>query len=461
MPHLPENIFRAYDVRGRVDDELTTTNTQLIGQAFANRAVAAGHQTILVAGDVRCSTTPLRGALHRGLNEGGADVVDIGTVPTPVLYFAVHNLEIGAGVVITGSHNPPEYNGLKFVLESIPFAAEDLHELYDHISQDTLSLGSGIIRNHDVVDAYVAHITRDIKLTRQLRIAVDCGNGVTGVLVPRLFEEVGCEVVPLFNDLDGTFPNHHPDPVDPRNLRQLVQTVTTHSLDFGIAFDGDGDRIGVVTRNGEIITADTLISYLAEDILRKIPGAPIVLDVKCSANAIRHVQACGGRPILEKTGHTNIKAKIRELNAPLGGEFSGHICFSDRWFGFDDALYTACRFLESVSADTADFNDFLNTLPPTWTTPEIEIFASDLEKFDVVEEFSRESTFVGGKICAIDGVRVDFPDAWGLIRASNTAPKIVMRFEANTQQRSLQIQDIFLQRLRQVAPHLQIPHTPT
>ena len=457
MSDLPLNIFRAYDVRGRVDDELTLANTRLIGQAFANRAVATGHGAVLVGGDVRCSTTSLRKALQRGLNEGGVDVVDIGTVPTPVLYYAVHELAIAAGVMITGSHNPPEYNGLKFVLDYIPFAADELLDLHRLISNNSLSKGSGRVSNQCILDSYVNRVTNDVKLTRRLRIAVDCGNGVTGVLVPRLFESLGCEVLPLFNELDGTFPNHHPDPVNPKNLRQLVQTVCNQALDFGIAFDGDGDRIGVVTQAGTIVPADTLLAYLATDILRNHPRAPIVLDVKCGTNAVQYVRTCGGKAVLVKTGHTNIKAKIRELKAPLGGEFSGHICFADRWYGFDDALYTACRFLESVSRNPADFMQFLDSLPSTCTTPEIEVAVPDSEKFDVVKEFGRVSSFNEGTVIKIDGIRVDFPNAWGLIRASNTSPKLVMRFEAHSSPKLREIQELFYEQLRRVAPQLQIP----
>lgn len=457
MSNLPLNIFRAYDVRGRVDDELTVANTRLIGQAFASQAAETGHGNVLVAGDVRCSTESLRTALLRGLNNGGVDVIDIGTVPTPVLYYAVHELANGAGIMITGSHNPPEYNGLKFVLDYIPFAGDELRALYQRITCGTLAKGTGVVAHQDVLDSYVEKIRADIKLPLRLRVAIDCGNGVTGVLVPRLFEALGCEVVPLFNELDGTFPNHHPDPVNPKNLSQLVQVVINQALDFGIAFDGDGDRIGVVTQNGFIVHADTLLAYLAKDILRLQPGAPIVLDVKCSTNAIRYVQKCGGQAIIEKTGHTNIKAKIRELNAPLGGEFSGHICFADRWYGFDDALYTACRFLESVAPDPTDFDRFLAAIPPTCTTPELEIPVSDSEKFDLVKDFGRNSSFKSGKVDLIDGVRVDFPNAWGLIRASNTSPKLVMRFEANSPQKLRQIQELFLRQLKHVAPHLKVP----
>ena len=440
-----------------MDDELTVANTRLIGQAFANRAVDIGHETVLVGGDVRRSTPSLRKALQRGLIEGGVDVVDIGTVPTPVLYFAVHDLAIAAGIMITGSHNPPEYNGLKFVLDCIPFAADELLDLHRLILNNRLSKGSGTVTNQRVLDAYVDRVTHDINLKRRLRIAVDCGNGVTGVLVPQLFEALGCKVTPLFNEPDGTFPNHHPDPVNPKNLRQLVQTVRAQKLDFGIAFDGDGDRIGVVTQDGTIVPADTLLSYLATDVLRNHPGAPIVMDVKCGTNAIQYVRECGGKAVLVKTGHTNIKAKIRELNAPLGGEFSGHICFADRWYGFDDALYTACRFLESVSADLSEFMQFLDSLPSTYTTPEIEIAVPDSEKFDVVKEFGQVSSFKEGKVNNIDGVRVDFPNAWGLIRASNTAPKLVMRFEANSSRNLREIQELFYGQLRRVATHLQIP----
>lgn len=457
MSYLPLNIFRAYDVRGRVDDELTEGNVRLIGQAFANHAATRGHESVLVAGDVRCSTAPLRSALQKGLNDGGVHVIDIGTVPTPVLYFATHELNVPAGIVITGSHNPPEYNGLKFVLDYTPFAADELLDLHRLISNNGLTKGSGSVCQRDVLDSYIDRVIHDIKLERSLRIAVDCGNGVTGVLVPRLFEELGCEVVPMFNELDGTFPNHHPDPVDSKNLQQLLHTVNKQALDFGIAFDGDGDRIGVVTQNGTIVPADTLLAYLAKDVLKQRPGAPIVLDVKCGSNALQSIQASGGQAVLEKTGHTNIKAKIREIDAPLGGEFSGHICFADRWYGFDDALYTACRFLESVSRIPADFTDFLAALPQSITTPEIEIHVPDSEKFDIVDKFGQVSSFDQGEVITIDGVRVNFPDAWGLIRASNTSPKIVMRFEACTIDRLQETQKLFFEQLRRVAPHLQIP----
>ncbi|MXZ56055.1 MAG: phosphomannomutase/phosphoglucomutase [Gammaproteobacteria bacterium] len=457
MSNLPLNIFRAYDVRGRVNDELTEANTRLIGQAFANRAATRGHDCVLVGGDVRCSTETLRTALQQGLNDGGVNVIDIGTVPTPVLYFAIHELKVPAGIVITGSHNPPEYNGLKFVLDYVPFAADELLDLHRLITNDSLTKGSGNVSQQHVLDSYVDRIIHDIKVERSLHIAVDCGNGVTGVLVPRLFEALGCKVVPMFNELDGTFPNHHPDPVDPKNLQQLLQTVNEQALDFGIAFDGDGDRIGVVTKNGTIVSADMLLAYLAKDILRHRPGAPIVLDVKCGTNALNSIHASGGQAVLEKTGHTNIKAKIREIEAPLGGEFSGHICFADRWYGFDDALYTACRFLESVSRDSPSLMNFLHALPPTSSTPEIEVQVPDSEKFDLVAEFGQECSFDQGEVIAIDGVRVNFPDAWGLIRASNTSPKIVMRFEASTPNRLKETQKLFFEQLRRVAPHLEIP----
>ena len=457
MSNVPRNIFRAYDVRGRVKDELNEDSTRLIGQAFANRVADRGHDSVLVGGDVRCSTETLRKSLQTGLTDGGVNVIDIGTVPTPVLYFAIHELEIAAGIVITGSHNPPEYNGLKFVLDYVPFAADELLELHYVIANNNLTNGLGSISHQHVLDSYVDRIVDDVKLARSLHIAVDCGNGVTGVLVPRLFEALGCEVVPIFNELDGTFPNHHPDPVDPKNLQQLLQTVSERNLDVGIAFDGDGDRIGVVTQDGTIVSADTLLAYLAKEILRHSPDAPIVLDVKCGTNALNSIHASGGQAVLVKTGHTNIKAKIRELDAPLGGEFSGHICFADRWYGFDDALYTACRFLESVSRDPHDFKNFLEGLPPTCAPPEIEVQVPDSEKFELISEFGRVSSFDQGEVITIDGVRVNFPDAWGLIRASNTSPKIMMRFEASLPSRLQETQQLFFEQLRRVAPQLQIP----
>ena len=361
--HVPRHIFREYDIRGRVADELTEDVTALIGQAFANECLAQKSDTVLVAGDVRLSTEPLRAALINGLRLGGANVLDLGVAPTPLLYFATEHFQHSAGIVITGSHNPPEFNGLKFVLNYIPFAGEDLQALYETIATKTLTKGNGSRDSTDAIEAYLIRVLEDVKVHRRVRVGIDCGNGVTGVVGPRLFEELGCEVHAVHSEPDGNFPNHHPDPVKPENLKDLIELVRSRNLDVGVAFDGDGDRLGVVTRNGEIVSADILMSFFARDIIQDYPGADFIFDVKCGSTLSSTIASLGGHPVMWKTGHTNIKQKIRELEAPLGGEFSGHICFADRWYGFDDALYSAARLVEIISRDTQELDDFLKSLP--------------------------------------------------------------------------------------------------
>ena len=450
----PEHIFRAYDVRGRVEDELTPELTFLIGQAFANEASLQGTNAVVVGGDVRLSTDELKSSLAKGLQNGGVDVIDIGTVPTPVVYFAVEHLDTGAGIVVTGSHNPPEYNGLKFVLNRIPFAAEELRQLSLRINQGQLRRGSGTMTLHTVEDSYVNAIVSNITIARPMRIGIDCGNGATSLIAPRLFEELQCITHALFAIPDGTFPNHHPDPVKLENLSDLIELVQRENLDLGIAFDGDGDRLGVVTRKGNVVPADTIMLYFAKNILEQQPGAPIVFDVKCGGILASTVQALGGDPVVSKTGHTHIKQKLRELAAPLGGEFSGHLCFADRWYGFDDALYSTARLLELLSQDDRELDDLLDDLPPRYSTPEIEISSSDRRKFHVIDDLQRLGSFGIGKVLTIDGVRVEYPDGWGLIRASNTSPKLTMRFEATSPEALDSLQKTFIREIKKVAPDL-------
>lgn len=453
-PPVLRHIFREYDIRGKVANELTEELTALIGQAFGNVCVSQNTDTVLVAGDVRLSTESLRHSLINGLRLGGVNVLDIGVIPTPLLYFATEHYRHSAGIVITGSHNPPEFNGLKFVLNYIPFAGEDLQTLYETIQTEKLERGSGSLQSANVIESYVDRVLKDVKVRRLVRIGIDCGNGVTGVVAPRLFEELGCEVHAIHSVPDGTFPNHHPDPVKPENLRDLIELVQSNKLDVGIAFDGDGDRLGVVTRSGDIVSADVLMSYFAQDIVKHHPGAKFIFDVKCGSVLASRIEDLGGIPVMWKTGHTNIKQKIRELHAPLGGEFSGHICFADRWYGFDDALYSAARLVELISQNTQDLDDFLASSPLRFSTPEIEISTTDDRKFKVIEDLRKRGIFGEGKVLTVDGLRVDYEDSWGLIRASNTTPNLTMRFEATSDAALERVKSTFLSQLEIVAPDL-------
>lgn len=454
---VPRHIFRAYDIRGRTEDELTGNVAEALGYAFA--AVAKSRKaTVIVAGDVRLSTESLRTQLVKGLLNGGVDVIDIGTVPTPVLYFATHELNTGCGIMITGSHNPPEFNGFKFMLEGVPFADKDLLELYSLIDKQPSALlqspQQGKLTRQSVLSIYQDRIVRDISVDKPLKVGIDCGNGVTGVLVPQLFQAIGCEVTSLYADLDGTFPNHHPDPVKPSNLVDLIEIVQRDGLDLGIAFDGDGDRLGVVTRTGQHIQSDVLLSYLAKPVLDTYPESAIIFDVKSGKAATTQVQQFGGSLVICKTGHTNVKANLRSTGSKLGGEFSGHICFDDRWFGFDDALYSACRLLEALSHDTQTIDEYLKSLDQWLVTPEIEITTTESRKFQIVEELRTHGDFAGATVNHIDGIRVDYEDRWGLLRASNTAPKLTLRFEAKNIAAMEAIKRQFSEQLDLVAPEL-------
>jgi len=450
---VPRHIFRAYDIRGRTENELTENVADAIGRAFATVAKRR-KATVIVAGDVRLSTESLRTHLVKGLLQGGVDVIDIGTVPTPVLYFATHELNTGCGIMITGSHNPPEFNGLKFLLDGVPFADKDLLELYSLIERPSAAHQSGKLTRQSILSIYKDRIVHDISVDKPLRVGIDCGNGVTGVLVPQLFEAIGCEVTSLYAELDGTFPNHHPDPVKPSNLVDLIEIVQRDGLDLGIAFDGDGDRLGVVTRTGQHIQADILLSYLAKPVLDNNPGSAIIFDVKSGRAATSQVQELGGNLVICKTGHTNVKTNLRSTGGKLGGEFSGHICFADRWFGFDDALYTACRLIERLSHDAYTLDEYLQSLDAWLTTPEIEINTTESRKFQIVEELQTLGDFAGAMVNHIDGIRVDYEDRWGLLRASNTAPKLTLRFEAKNDSAMEQIKVQFSEQLGLVAPEL-------
>ena len=426
------DIFRAYDIRGVVDVGLREETVYLIGRAFATEARAQAQAHVAIGGDGRHSTPRLRAALNEGLTKGGCDVTDVGRVPTPLLYYATHVLGTGTGVMITGSHNPAEYNGLKMMIGGKTLAEGAIQALRERIERRDFSTGEGTTDTQDLIEHYIARVVRDIPLRRPLKVAIDCGNGVAGTIAPALYERMGCEVVGLYTDVDGDFPNHHPDPAEPDNLVDLVDLVQRTGADIGLAFDGDADRLGVITNAGTIIWPDRLLMLLAKDMLHRNPGAGVVYDVKCTARLREVVAASGGAPIMCRTGHSHIKAKLRETGALLGGEFSGHLCFAEGWYGFDDALYAGARLLAIASRAEATIEDLFREFPATCVTPEIKVPTSESEKFEIVDQLAATADFGAGEVTAIDGIRVDYPDGFGLVRASNTSPVLSLRFEADT-----------------------------
>ncbi|WP_305857524.1 phosphomannomutase/phosphoglucomutase [Balneatrix alpica] len=451
------SIFRAYDIRGVVDASLTPDVVFQIGRAIGAEAAKRGQQSVIVARDGRLSGPAFVEALSDGLRASGRDVVDVGMVPTPVLYFATYSLGIPSGVMVTGSHNPADYNGFKIVLAGQTLSGDDIQDLYRRIAEQDFPAGAGSLRQDCVKQAYLDRIAKDIQPAKRLKVVVDCGNGVTGELAPQLLERLGCEIIPLFTEIDGTFPNHHPDPGKPKNLQDCIAAVAEHQADIGLAFDGDGDRVGVVTNQGHIIYPDRLLMLFAQDVAQRNPGAQIIYDVKCSRLLAPVIQAAGGEPLMWKTGHSLIKAKMKESGALLAGEMSGHIFFKERWFGFDDGLYSACRLLELLASHSLDAEALFHTFPEDVSTPEINIEVTDTSKFEIVSAL-QQLDYPGGNASMIDGVRVDFPDGWGLIRASNTTPVLVLRFEAENQEALERIRGLFQQRLHQVDPSLDIPH---
>lgn len=424
------SILRAYDIRGRVDRELTEATVQALGQAIGSAADDAGQTAVVVGYDGRESSPRLAVALRAGLIAAGREVIDIGQVPTPVMYFATHWFGTRAGIVVTGSHNPPEYNGLKTIINGRPVWGEGIQALGERIAQGDLKRGSGHERQVSIIDAYRRRISDEIQLQRPLRAVVDCGNGIPGAVAPTVLEAIGVEVIPLFCDVDGRFPNHHPDPTVPENLTDLIQAVADHQADVGLAFDGDGDRLGVVDETGHIIWADRQMMLYANAILADRPGEGIVFDVKCSGRLAEVIEQAGGQAIMSKTGHSLIKEKLRETGAPLAGEMSGHLFFNDRWYGFDDGIYAAARLLEILAADARPVSAIFADLPEPVTTPEIRMDLQEGEPHRLMAALmERAQRFEDAAITTIDGLRVDFDDGWGLVRASNTQPCLVMRFE--------------------------------
>ena len=453
-------IFKAYDIRGIVGKTLTADSVRSIGHALGSEALWRGQTAVAVGRDGRLSGPELSSALAEGLNAAGVDVYDIGRVPTPLAYFAAFELGCNSAVSVTGSHNPPDYNGLKLVLGGETLYGAQIQALRTRIERENLRYGKGRVIAADVRAAYLERIVSDVKLARPMKIVIDCGNGVAGELAPELLRRMGCEVVPLFCEIDGNFPNHHPDPSKPENLKDLISALRNTDAELGLAFDGDGDRLGVVTKDGEIIYPDRQLMLFAADVLTREPGAQIIYDVKCTRNLARAIRYQGGVPLMWQTGHALIKAKLRESGAPLGGEMSGHMFFKERWYGFDDALYAAARLLEIVSRWN-DANWPLKHLPNSLSTPELNLKMREGEPHALIEKLRKGAAdlFPGAtELITIDGVRAEYRDGFGLARASNTTPVVVLRFEADTPAALARIQGEFKAALESAWPGIEVSY---
>ncbi|WP_368623647.1 phosphomannomutase/phosphoglucomutase [Paraburkholderia sp. BR13444] len=448
---ISKSIFKAYDIRGVIGKTLDADAARSIGRAFGSEVRAQGGDAVVVARDGRLSGPELIGALSDGLRAAGVDVVNVGMVPTPVGYFAASvPLKLAGGerrvdscIVVTGSHNPPDYNGFKMVLRGAAIYGEQILALHQRIVDENFADGSGSYTEYDIADAYLERIASDVKLARPIKIVVDTGNGVAGALAPKLFKKLGCELVELFTEVDGNFPNHHPDPAHPENLEDVIRALKETDAEIGFAFDGDGDRLGVVTKDGQIIYPDRQLMLFAEEVLSRNKGAQIIYDVKCTRNLAKWVKDKGGEPLMWKTGHSLVKAKLRETGAPLAGEMSGHVFFKDRWYGFDDGLYTGARLLEILTR-VADPSKLLNSLPNSHSTPELQLKLEEGENFELIARLQQNAKFTGAdNVVKIDGLRVEYPDGFGLARSSNTTPVVVMRFEADNDAALKRIQDDF------------------
>jgi phosphomannomutase/phosphoglucomutase len=454
---IPKEIFKAYDIRGIVGNTLTDEIVEAIGHALGSEAKARQQHSIAIGRDGRLSGPAFAKALARGIRKSGINVIDVGMVATPMTYFAAFQLKTDCAVMITGSHNPPDYNGLKMVLAGETLSGATIQSLRTRIETNNLTHGSGSYAQYDIAPEYLARIIGDIKLARPLKITVDCGNGVAGDFAAKLYRGIGCEVSEMFCEVDGHFPNHHPDPSDPHNLQDLIAALKSNDSELGLAFDGDGDRLGVVTKDGKIIFPDRQLMLFAADVLSRNPGAEVIFDVKSTRNLFAWIRERGGKPTLWKTGHSLVKAKMKETGALLAGEMSGHVFFKERWYGFDDGLYAGARLLEILSK-VADPNATLNSLPDAVCTPELHIHTTEGENHALIALLQKEAKFATAKeVITIDGLRVEFADGFGLMRPSNTTPVIVLRFEADNDAALLRIQDDFRKVLLDAAPHLALP----
>lgn len=444
------SIFRACDISGIVNETLTPEIIHKIGLAIGSEAEALGQQTLIVGADGRVSSPDVRDELIAGLRASGRDVISIGSVPTPLLYFATHNSDTQSGVMVTGSHNPSDYNGFKIVLDGRALVEDDIQRLYQRIVNRDFSSGEGDLTEIDIRDDYIDAITDDVVVAQPLTVVVDCGNGIAGDIAPELLGNLGCDVIPLYCEIDGTFPNHQPHLAVPENLKDLVLMVKSQKADIGIALDGDGGALVAITKHGEIVWPDRLLMLFAKDVVSRNPGSDVVYDVKCTRHLNSVISGFGGRPIISRSGHSFIKEKIAETDAVLGGEMSGHICFGERWFGFDDGIYSAARLLEIVGSQTEGLDELLAEFPSSLSTPEILIEVDDEAKFNIMDQLHETASFDDGSITTIDGIRVDYSDGWGLIRASNTSPMLTLRFEADDESAMDRIKGIFREQIQAV-----------
>ncbi len=454
---IPRTIFRANDIRGNVEKELTPDVVYAIGLGCGALAQDNHVQKLIVARDGRLSSPILAQALAQGLMESGCDVIDIGAVPSPLLYFATEALDTASGIMVTGSHNPADDNGLKIVLKGSALSGEGIQSILKRIEAKSFKHGSGTRQRADIVPIYESRMASDIKLKRKIRVVADAGNGITGTVFPGLARKLGADVVELFSEVDGHFPNHFPNPALPENLKDLIKKVQETGADIGVAFDSDGDRLGVVTNKGTMIDADRLLMLFAAQVLKHNPGATVIYDVKCTRHLDKWIKDHKGIPLMWKTGHSLIIAKMEETGAKLAGELSGHFYFKDRFSGFDDALYAAARLLEILSEDNRSSEAIFSLVPNSVSTPELKIDMPDEKKFAFLDKFKNQASFKDGKMTTLDGVRVDFEDGFGLVRASNTTPSLVLRFEADSKERLREIEEMFLAQLKAVEPGLSFP----
>ncbi|MGV8990816.1 MAG: phosphomannomutase/phosphoglucomutase [Thiobacillus sp.] len=453
----PKEIFKAYDIRGIVGKTFTAEIVEAIGQAIGSEAIARKQKEICIGRDGRLSGPELAAALARGIRKAGVDVIDLGMVATPMTYFAAYQLGTNCAVMLTGSHNPPDYNGLKMVLGDETLSGESIQKLRERLVNNDLTEGDGSYREYNIADEYLSRIVSDVKLARAMKIIIDCGNGVAGAFAPKLYRDMGCQVEELFCEVDGNFPNHHPDPSQPKNLQDLIAALKTSDAEIGLAFDGDGDRLGVVTKDGTIIFPDRQLMLFADDVLSRNPGAEIIFDVKSTRNLFSWIRERGGKPLLWKTGHSFIKAKMKETGALLAGEMSGHVFFKERWFGFDDGMYAGARLLEYLSKQP-DINATLHNLPDSVNTPELNIKLAEGEHYTLMESLKKIARFPDAQeIITLDGLRVEYADGFGLARPSNTTPVIVLRFEADNTEALEKIQADFRRVIHQAAPDLTLP----
>ena len=456
---LDRSIFRAYDIRGVVGQTLDANIARLIGQAIGSVMHEHNQRSVVIGRDGRLSSPSMAGALIEGLRKAGREVIDIGEVPTPMAYFGSFQLRTGCCVSVTGSHNPPDYNGFKIVIDGETLSGEAIQNLYVRIAENHLFRGEalGLLSLRDLKHDYIQRISSDIQIERKLKVVIDCGSGVAGAIAPELLAAIGAEVEPLYCEVDGMFPHHHPDPSDPANLQDLIKVVQRVGADIGLALDGDGDRLGVVTKAGEIIYPDRLLMLFATDVLERNPGACVIYDVKCTGHLATHILRNGGSPLMWKTGHSLIKAKMKETEAELAGEMSGHFFFRERWYGFDDGLYAAARLLEILAASADDAETIFAQLPKGVSTPELKIEVAEGEQYRFVDNFVAKAKFDGARIATIDGLRADWPDGWGLVRASNTTPSLVLRFDARDSEALARVQAAFREQLLVVDPALKLP----